>query len=201
MLVWRALLWIRDLKNAYHLIRLGGCRGRTTKLVRWITNESGTGYVPAPTFRSGCGAGDCLGVCDKSMFGMSAGGHISRFAVPQFGRKVSHGPLWVLTEAIVALASRKYGVDIAAFVDDLLSSIATELHDACEGLDGNCEVRSVPRRLRARHEEDEKMLIIDRILKDCGMDYSDKGDMTIRQDQIFIGIIFDTMAGKSLTRQ
>jgi hypothetical protein len=28
------------------------------------------------------------------------------------------------------------------------------------------------------------------------MDYSDKGDMTIRQDQIFIGIIFDTMAGK-----
>ena len=79
MLVWRALLWIRDLKNAYHLIRLGGCRGRTTKLVRWITNEAGTGYVPAPTFRSGCGAGDCLGVCDKSMFGMSAGGHISRF--------------------------------------------------------------------------------------------------------------------------
>jgi hypothetical protein len=191
MLVWRALLWIRDLKNAYHLIRLGGCRGRTTKLVRWITNESGTGYVPAPTFRSGCGAGDCLGVCDKSMFGMSAGGHISRFAVAQFGHKVSHGPLWVLTEAIVALASRKYGVDIAAFVDDLLSSIATELHDACEGLDGNCEVCRAAYALAM-----EKMLIIDRILKDCGMDYSDKGDMTIRQDQIFIGIIFDTMAGK-----
>ena len=48
MLVWRALLWIRDLENAYHLIRLGGCRGRTTKLVRWITNEAGPGYVPAP---------------------------------------------------------------------------------------------------------------------------------------------------------
>ena len=28
------LIWVRDLKNAYHLVRLGGCRGRTQKLPR-----------------------------------------------------------------------------------------------------------------------------------------------------------------------
>ena len=27
-----ALIWIRDLCNAYHLVRLGGCRGKTRKL-------------------------------------------------------------------------------------------------------------------------------------------------------------------------
>ena len=125
------------------------------------------------------------------MFGMSAGGHTSRFAVAQFGHKVGHGPLWVLTEAIVAFASRLYGVDVAAFVDYLCSSIATEIHDACEGLDGNCEM------CRAAYARAmEKMLTLDRILKECGLEYSDKGDMTIHQDQIFIGIVFDTLHGK-----
>jgi hypothetical protein len=62
MLVSRAMLWVRDLKNAYHLICLGGCRGNTTKLVLWITNDEGSGYVPTPTFQSGCWTGNCLGV-------------------------------------------------------------------------------------------------------------------------------------------
>jgi hypothetical protein len=52
MLTICALIWIRDLKNTYHLVRLGGCRSRTEKLLRWITNHDCTGYVPAPTFRS-----------------------------------------------------------------------------------------------------------------------------------------------------
>ena len=59
MLFWCAMLWIRDFRNAYHLVRLGGCRGRTKRLVRWITNDAGTGYVPADTFQSGCGPSSC----------------------------------------------------------------------------------------------------------------------------------------------
>jgi hypothetical protein len=43
MLVRRAMLWVRDLKNAYHLIRPGGCQGNTTKLVLWIMNDEGQG--------------------------------------------------------------------------------------------------------------------------------------------------------------
>ena len=122
---------------------------------------------------------------------MSAAGHVARFAVAQFGHKVSHGPLWILTEAIIALASRKYGVDMAAFVDDLLSAIAAAIHEACNGLRGNCATC-----LETYHIALEKMTTLDKMMKECGMDYSDKGDLTIRQDQLFIGIIFDTMLGK-----
>ena len=57
MLTPCALMWIRGLCNAYHLVRLGGCRGATRKLLRWITNRDGSGYDPAPTFESGCGPG------------------------------------------------------------------------------------------------------------------------------------------------
>jgi hypothetical protein len=42
-----ALMWIRDPKNAYHLVRLDGFRGRTERLLWWITNTAGTGYVPS----------------------------------------------------------------------------------------------------------------------------------------------------------
>ena len=131
MLTVCAMIWIRDLANAYHLIRLGGCRGTTTKLLRWITNDEGSGYVPAPTFRSGCGPGDCLGVCDKAMFGMCVAGHVARFAVAQFGHKVSHGPLWVITQTVCSYASRNHGVDMGKLVDDLLKSMAMPVHPAC----------------------------------------------------------------------
>ena len=40
---------------------LGGVGGQTRRLVRWITNSSGTGNEPAPTFQTGCGPGDCFG--------------------------------------------------------------------------------------------------------------------------------------------
>jgi len=67
--------------NAYHLDRLGGCRGSTRKLLRWVTNNSETGYEPVPTFESGCNPGNRLGLCDKSMLGMCEAGHVGRFAV------------------------------------------------------------------------------------------------------------------------
>ena len=112
-LFWCAMLWIRDFRNAYHLVRLGGCRGRTKRLVRWITNDARTGYVPADTSQSGCGSGSCLGLCDKSMFSICVCSHVARFAVAQFGHTVPHGPLFVITGAVIAMASRKFGVDIA----------------------------------------------------------------------------------------
>jgi hypothetical protein len=138
-------------------------------------------------------ATNCLGVCDKAMFGMCTEGHLGRFAVAQFGHKVSHGPLCILTEALLTLASRKYCFDMAAFVDDMLSAIQAALHEACKGLKGNCRTY-----LHAYHVAVKKMAIIDKLMKECGLDYSDKGDMTIRQDHVFMGIIFDTLLGKLL---
>ena len=191
MLTLCALMWVRDLCNAYHLVRLGGCRGRTQKLLRWITNPDGTGYVPAPTFRSGCGPGDCLGLCDKSMFGLCVDGHVSRFAVCQFGHKVSNGPLWVLTNTVCSYTSRQHDVDTAAFVDDLLNALAVLLHEQCGGLEGNCPICTAAFE-RAR----TKMAFLDRMMKDCGLEYSLKGDMRILQRHLFIGIIFDTLKGR-----
>ena len=86
-----SLIWILDLFNAYHLVRLGGCRGKTRKLLRWITTQDGTGYVAAPTFESGCWPGSCLWLCDKAMFGLCAAGQVSRFAVTQFGHRLPQG--------------------------------------------------------------------------------------------------------------
>jgi hypothetical protein len=159
-----SLIWARDLKNAYRLVRLGGCRGWTQKLLRWITEDGrGTGYVPSPTFRSGCGPGDCLGVCDKSIFGMCVAGHVARFAVAQFGHKVSNGPLWIITNAVCTHASRVHEVNSDSFVDDILNSVAVDLHEACNGLDGRCATcLALERALR-------KMEALDKMMKDCGL--------------------------------
>ena len=186
-----ALIWIRDLCNAYHLVRLGGCRGRTRRLLRWITNADGTGYVPAPTFQSGCSPGDCLGFCDKSMFGLCIEGNVSRFAVCQFGHKVSNGPLWVLTNTVCAYESRVHHVDAQAFVDDLLKSIAVMAHALCGGLEGDCPIC-----IEALKGATAKMTFLDRMMKQCGLEYSTKPDMRILQRHLFIGIIFDTAKGR-----
>ena len=186
-----ALIWVRDLCNAYHLVRLGGCRGKTRRLLRWITNPDGTGYVPAPTFQSGCGPGDCLGLCDKSMFGLCVEGNVSRFAVCQFGHKVSHGPLWVLTNTVCTYESRVHGVDAQAFVDDLFKSLAVIIHSLCGGLEGSCPIC-----MAALEEAKAKMIFLDRMMKQCGLEYSTKGDMRILQRHLFIGIIFDTLKGR-----
>ena len=170
-----ALMWIRDLCNAYHLIRLGGCRGRTQRLLRWITNSDGTGYVPAPTFRSGCSPSDCLGMCDKSMFGLCIEGHVSRFAVCQFGHKVSNGPLWV-TNTVCSYESRVHGIDAQAFVDDLLKSLAVALHDQCQGIEGGCPVC-----VAALEQARAKMEFQDKMMKQCGLEYFTNGDMSILQ--------------------
>ena len=191
MLTYLALMWIRDLKNAYHLVRLGGCRGSTRKLTRWITKLDGTGYESAPTFQSGCGPGNCLGICDNACFGICADGQVGRFAVCQFGHTVSNGPLYVLTSTVCAYASRVHDVDAQQFVDDLMKSMRVESHASCGGLEGGCGAC-----LSASERASVKMQFLDRMMKDCALDYSDKGDMRILQRHLYIGIIFDTFRGR-----
>jgi hypothetical protein len=66
------------------------------------------------------------------------------------------------------------------------SSASWQIASWCEGLKGDCEICLVL----------EKMTSLDKMMKDCGMDYSNKGDMTICQGRIFIGIIFNTLLGR-----
>jgi hypothetical protein len=40
------------------------------------------------------------------------------------------------------------------------------------------------------------MAFLDKMMKDCGLEYSVKGDMSIRQRHLYIGVIFDTLKGR-----
>ena len=103
MTTLKALMTVRDLKAAYHfkLIRYSGCRSTTRYLIRWITNLCKNRLVARRTIQSGCGPGDCLGFCDKSLMAICVAGHVGWFACAQFGHKVSNTRLAVLTNAVV----------------------------------------------------------------------------------------------------
>ena len=125
------------------------------------------------------------------MFGMCAAGHVARFAVCQFGHKVSNGPLWVLTNTVCAYATRVHQIDAQAFVDDLLKSLKVIAHAACLGLERECTTC-----LAALEIALQKMAFLDKMMTECGLEYSDKRDMTIKQCHLYIGIIFDTLKGR-----
>ncbi len=40
------------------------------------------------------------------------------------------------------------------------------------------------------------MAFLDKMMKECALEFSDKGDMTIKQCHLYIGIIFDTIKGR-----
>jgi uncharacterized protein (DUF779 family) len=82
-------------------------------------------------------------------------------------------------------------VDSTAFVDDLLNSLKVIFHASCNGLDGRCPVC-----LEALGAARHKMAFLDKMMKDCGLEYSVKGDMSIRQRHLYIGVIFDTLKGR-----
>jgi hypothetical protein len=113
-------------------------------------------------------------MCDKSMFCLCVAGHVGRFAVTQFGHKVSNGPLWVITNTVCSYATRVQTVDSTAFVDDIMNALGVDLHDTCLGLDGACPVC-----MAALERATRKMQFLDRLMKDCGLEYSVKGDITI----------------------
>jgi hypothetical protein len=107
--------------------------------------------------------------------------------------KVSNGQLWVITYTVCEYASRVQEVDADAYVDKIINPMATQAHKACSGPEGGCPVC-----LTVLERATLKMKFLDKMMQDCGLEYSDKGDMTIRQGHLFIGIIFDVLHGKLL---
>jgi hypothetical protein len=72
------------------------------------------------TMQSGCGPGDCLGWCDKSLMALCVGGHVGRFAAARFEHKVINTGLVIVTGTAVVYASKELELDSGAFVDDFL---------------------------------------------------------------------------------
>ncbi len=79
-------------------------------------------------------------------------------------------------------------MDAQQFVDDLMKALRVRAHKTFGGLDGSCPIC-----LKALERALEKMAFLDKMMKDCALEYSDKGDMRIMQRHLYIGIIFDTL--------
>jgi hypothetical protein len=62
-----------------------------------------------------------------------------------------------------------------------MNALGVALHDACQGLEGACPVCTA-----AFDRATLKMQFLDKLMKDCGLEYSVKGDMTIQQVHTFI---------------
>jgi hypothetical protein len=58
---------------------------------------------------------------------------VGRFAVAQFGHKVSNTEVAIITDAVVKTWSLKWEIALGAFVDDFLKSLMVALHEVREG--------------------------------------------------------------------
>ncbi len=63
--------------------------------------------------QSGCGPGDCLGWCDKTLMSLCVEGHVGRFAAAQFGHKVSNTGLAIVTDVAVVYAGKSWKSTLA----------------------------------------------------------------------------------------
>jgi hypothetical protein len=63
-------------------------------------------------------------------------------------------------------------VDAQAFVDDLMNALRIIAHGLCKGIAGGCPVC-----LAALEIALQKMAFLDKMMADCGLEFSDKGDV------------------------
>jgi hypothetical protein len=177
-------------------VKYGRCNGMANVLARWVTNHSKTGYTKQCYMRAGCGPGDRTGWRNKLLMAICVEGHVGRFAACHFGHKVSNTGLSILTDAVVVHASRRLEIDSGAFVDDFLNAIMVLSHALCAGLAGGCLMcREAAAATQSRFDS------IDSMVRDCAFVFSTKGDMSVSQRHVFLGIIFDTHDGRLFVTQ
>ena len=131
---------VEDIQAAYLLTRLGGCGRRPVKIKRFKHNECQNGYVEWEGEMTGCTPADCGRLCDKSILGFAAAGHVMRAACTPFGMAVSHGTLAIITNAVQQYVIRRWGHQMGVFVDDLILAIAVIMHALCAGYSGGCPI-------------------------------------------------------------
>lgn len=76
-------------------------------------------------------------------------------------------------------------------VDDFINALNVLLHAPCAGLAGGCPVCGA-----AATAGQQRFNALDTVMTECALVFSTKGDMTMAQRHIFIGIIFDTHQGR-----
>ncbi len=116
---------------------------------------------------------------------------MGRFACAPFGHKVSNTGLAILTDTVVEWLSRWLEINSGAYVDDFFNALDVLLHGFCEGLAGGCATCCA-----AAAAGQPKFDAMDKMMSDCALTFSTKGDMTLSQRHLFISIIFNTHRGR-----
>ena len=169
---------------------LRGLRKAFVTIVRWILSQSGESYRPMLSRIYGCTVWTCGGSCEKAMSGICLSGHVMRLASAQFGKKTSHGPLAVITDALIKYIMRMWELFGAACVDDLFWALMVAAHGACLRVAGGC-----PTCLEYLSKAKDHEKFVDFVLEDLHLLCSEKA---VNPGQVgdFLGIILDTLLGK-----
>ena len=189
MLGKNSIFFVLDLKAAYLLTEMIGCGGPSRDVFRMALNAARDGYVQWKSKKKGCSPSTCGGICDKSAIAICVDGHIMRAACTPFGMSVSHGPLTIITDALVQYVVRRKKLGMGCFVDVLICIIAVFLHLQCGGLLGGCPFcgAAVPGAAEA-----QRMMYA--LLDQLHLETSDKC-FTFAQQGVYIGIMIDTNRG------
>ena len=84
-------------------------------------------------------------------------------------------------------SSRKLEIDSGSFVEDFLNAIMVLLHALCAGLAGGCPICTAAAAAAQSRFDD-----LDTMMRECALIFSIKGDMSVAQHHVILGIIFDT---------
>ncbi len=186
-----SLATVRDLDAAYHLVKYGGRTGIASIFMLWVTNHTRTGYIAKRSMQAGCGPGSCIVFCEKSLMVICAEGRVGRFSAAQFEQKVSNTGLSVLTDSVVTYASWRLKIDLGAFIDDFLNAVGVKPHAKCLGVTKGC-----PECLQALPAAQVSFHALNQMMLDCALVFSTKGNMSVAQRHVFLGVVIDTVAGR-----
>ena len=189
LLSWNCLFCVADIQAAYLMTQLGGCGRAPRKVKRIKTNESQTGYVEWEGGIMGCDTSNCGRLCDKSVLGFAAEGHVMRAGCTPFGMAVSHGTLAIITDAVQSYVIRRWKLNMGVFVDDLILIVKVILHRLCSGILGGCPIclAALPEALRSQDAFD---VLLDRL----HLDQSDKCFRMAQQND-YLGVNVNSNRG------
>ncbi len=74
---------------------------------------------------------------------------------------------------------------------NFFNSVRVKAHESCQGLESGCHTCSA-----ALPAAQASMGSLDQMMQDCALVFNTKGDMTVSQRHVFLGIIFDTVKGR-----
>jgi hypothetical protein len=145
-------------------------------MIRWITNHSKTGYMPARMIQTGSiwlRVRGLPGVVRQEPDGFLCGW--SRGLLCCSTIQAQSQQHWLGSVSVFKKASKELEIDSGAFVNDFLNCLIVMLHYLCNCLEGGCQVC-----MAAAKEKQPKFDALDKMMLDCTLILSQRGDMSVK---------------------